>query len=247
MISIRAPSAHSLGNLTANPLCWDLCSDLDITETFATKGDLISVFSLDCRVRYLANESWSLQIFSNLMLPPTWGVMIYRAKKKTLYPMQSHHKFTVSFFLQPRGYLSSCPCTKFATLDGSKLNHLHLSGSSHGIFRIPFITSVCSEMGSLWQRAKKWPEMNLRGLIVRYGELKVCVGALETWSILTLSGQYRCHGIIPYGLRISSVHPTNWANNFFDNFWLKWNQNLRILSLEAYPKMHKKYLEKTWI
>jgi hypothetical protein len=54
-------------------------------------------------------------------------------------------------------------CTKSATLDGSKFNHLHLSGWFHVIFRIPFITSVYSEMGSQRQRAEKWREMNLRG------------------------------------------------------------------------------------
>jgi hypothetical protein len=75
--------------------------------------------------------------------------------------MQSRQKFTIFFFLQPCGYLSPSPCSKVATFDGSKLNHLHLSCSSYGIFRIPFITSMYSEMGFLRQRAEKWGEMNL--------------------------------------------------------------------------------------
>jgi hypothetical protein len=41
------------------------------------------------------------------------------------------------------------------------------------------------------------------------------------------------------------VHPANWANKFLHNFWLKWNQNLRILLVEAYPNMYKKHTRKS--
>jgi hypothetical protein len=48
-------------------------------------------------------------------------------------------------------------------------------------------------------------------------------------------------------LRAPLVHPTNWAGKLFYNFLLKWNQNLRILSLEAYPNIHKNYTKQSKI
>jgi hypothetical protein len=110
LVALRVSSINSLENLTPNPLCCDLCRNLEITETFAVKGDL----------------------------------------------MQFHHKFTISFFLQPHDYLSPCPCTKSTTLNGSKFNHLHLSGSFFGIFRISFTTSVCNKMGKGRKNDVKW-------------------------------------------------------------------------------------------
>jgi hypothetical protein len=71
----------------------------------------------------------SVQSLQNLIANPLWRdlefIDIFAAKGD---PMQSCHKFIVFFFLQPRGYLFPRPCTKYATLDGSKLNHVHPSG-----------------------------------------------------------------------------------------------------------------------
>jgi hypothetical protein len=51
-------------------------------------------------------------------------------------------------------------------------------------------TSVYNEMGSLWQRVEKWREMNLWGGAQKDTmSLKKCVGAPETWFILTFLRQ----------------------------------------------------------
>jgi hypothetical protein len=116
-------------------------------------------------------------------------------------PMQPCHPFNVFFFLQPRGCFSPFPCTKAATHDRSKLKHLHPNGWSHCIFRIAFIISVYSEMGSLWQRAEKWCEMNLQGWawnsIVKFW---MHVGVPKTWFMPKPLGNYCWCGIMTYRL-----------------------------------------------
>jgi hypothetical protein len=87
-------------------------------------------------------------------------------------PMQSRYKFIVFFFLQPCGCLSPCPCTKAATLDGSKLNHLHRRDWSHCIFRIAFITIVYSKMGPYAKGGKMAWDEPLRPGAERYCEFE---------------------------------------------------------------------------
>jgi hypothetical protein len=87
--------------------------------------------------------------YKPLLLRPLQRPQICRDLCRRCSSNATRQPFTVFFFLQPHGFLFPLPCTKAAAHDVSKLKHLHPSGWFHCIFRITFITSMYSEMGSL--------------------------------------------------------------------------------------------------